>query len=441
MPRLFLLIAGSFGLAIVFATPPDGASDEIAQQFKIVRVASGNPFGADRALRLPDIVAWYGPFTDLAMLDTQHRFGKRELRAVLQAPLTCAPVTLAANDALAAYGPLSYLPQALAYRASCAAGTSFGAYLHAARIANLVVALALTAGGIALAGSAGWVLFAVALLPATMLQLASVSGDAMLFGLCFALIGLVLAIVGRRLAPGSGVALICAAGVAIACTKPGYAWLSGIALVTLPRYRDAGWNWRTLAAWFIALPVAVQAGVIVLSQGALPVAPGVDSAEQMRLLRTDVTHFLQQLAHVPAAWPLRTQWSVLDTLIGLPVWMDTRLSEGLSVALAGGLALAMLMSREPGLTGRMRTWLALLACLSVVLVALPLYLFATPTANEAIFGLQGRYFTPTLAILLSAGPLRLPRPVSVLLAPILVAIPCIALPQAVQLVRWRYFGS
>lgn len=447
---LFLVIAGGFGLALVFATPPNGSSDEISHEVKVVRVASGNLFGADRSTLLPDIKGWHGAFTDLAMLDGQRRFGKTELNATLNAPLACTPVTLVANDTVTSYGPLPYLLPALIYRASCLVGARYGSYLRAARIAGLSVALALICVGIASAGPGRWGLFGVAVLPDTVGQLVAISADAMLFGLCLALLGFVSGILSRRIEPTPGLALLLLSGVAIALTKPGYFWFPWVALVTLPVYWEAGWSWRRLALLFLGLPVIVQAGLIGLSQGSLPVVTGVHPDEQLHLLRVDPLHFLSQLTNLPAAAPIGTQWSVLDTLVGLPVWMDTRLPPWLSVALYGGLVLAMGMESNPRLSGRTRVFLAGLAGLSIVFIVLPLYVFATPTESRAIFGVQGRYFIPTLAVLVMAGCFAMPGRASTragtrtstrtLGAVLLLALPCVALAQTRMLVHWRYFG-
>lgn len=228
--------------------------------------------------------------------------------------------------------------------------------------------------------------------------------------------------------------------VAIVCGKPGYFWVPWIASVTVPLSSPVLWPRLRLGMLFILLPVIVQGGLIGLSYGSAPVAPGVNSGEQIGLLLSHPLHFVTQLANVPAMAPIGTQWSLFDTLIGLPVWMDTRLPIWLAAVLSGALLLSMGMERSEATDVRTRLLFAATACVSVVLVALPLYAFATPTQEAAISGLQGRYFVPTLVILLSAGCFRAPGWVRIM-GVVLAGLPCFALAYTLALIRWRYLGN
>ena len=89
------------------------------------------------------------------------------------------PGTVRIDSRVANYGPIGYLPQA----AGIAVGRLFGAppliCFYLARLANLLVAVTLLFFAIRLAPFGKQLFVLMALLPVTMMELASVSSDAL----------------------------------------------------------------------------------------------------------------------------------------------------------------------------------------------------------------------------------------------------------------------
>lgn len=438
LPRIYLAVALVSGAAFVVLTPPNAAPDEISHLTKATRVAHGNLFGAP-AMDMPNIPAWYGPFQDSRMLQAPpFAFRLSEVRQVAAAPLQCERAPRAVNDGVASYSPLLYLVPASTYLAACALEASFGSYLYITRALNLLLAITLTAWGIRAARDAGWALMAVALLPTVLYQMASVSADASLLALSFVFIGHAVALMRGEGSAGTARVVLVSAWL-LAFSKPGYVWLAWLGLLAYPQLRSLGWTKTGIAVAFGLVPVVLQVILLYLSIGATPPVAGIHPGENLNHLLTHPWHFFSALAAIFHANPFGTQWNLYESLVGKLGWLNVPLGSTAYVLYALLLAgsLAMLARRPLAPTQRIGTMS--LCLLSVCLVALPLYLFATGTGAESIFGLQGRYFIPSLLLgvvaLSFSGHLLL----RTLLAPVMIAGPCLLLAWAALCVHTVYF--
>lgn len=397
LPVIYVLLSLAFGCVFLFLTPPNGAPDEISHQVKVVRIARGNLFGVNSSLPVADAGAWYSGFDDKIMADSGHRFRAQDIADIVKRPLDCKPSTTKVNNGVASYSPVLYLPAIAVYATACSSGSSFGAYLYGARLLNLVLVTMLIGWAMTVAGSTRWIMFAVGLLPVTMYQVASISGDALLLGFAIAYVGLL----GRMISepPSSRRGLLFAftlLGVALCFSKPGYVWLAWVGpAVIMSRPRQSGCLWAVVTV--LVASFALQALLLWLGRGASPVAPGVDPAANLSATIRNPFHFLIMLAKVPFAYGFGTQWNIFESLLGKLGWLDAPLPSVVYLALAAGLVAAPLAAGA-SLRGGYVLYLSIVALASVILIALPLRLYATPLTAPAIFGLQGRYYIPTLAL-------------------------------------------
>src|SRR5690606_11377540 len=174
-----------------------------------------------------------------------------------------------------------------ALSASCAMGTSFGAFLVLSRVLNLLLAAALVAIGIRYAVVGKWSLVAVALLPMTLTQAASVSADSLTLGLSFCFIGLVSGVAGGSLSPSRAKYWLPLLALLLAFAKPGSAWILVAILFCRTAYRAADRSFAWAVVGVMLGPWLIHAAwVVVSSTGAKPLA-GVDPVGNLALLRND----------------------------------------------------------------------------------------------------------------------------------------------------------
>ncbi len=159
---------------------------------------------------------------------------------------------------------------------------------------------------------------------------------------------------------------------------------------------------RILAgATLVIATTAAHALLLWLSRGSSPVVPGVDPVANARAVLANPVAFLLATARVPFAFWFGEKWNVYESMIGKLGWLDAPLG-WVTYAI-----LTLMIAAAPFAAGRsvprhdMR-WLLGLAFASVLMIALPLRLFASTLDATVVFGLQGRYFIPTLALTLVA---------------------------------------
>lgn len=239
-------------------------------------------------------------------------------------------------------------------------------------------------------------------------QVASISGDAILFGLDLLFVGLLAkALQDVVITRGTLVALygLC---LALAFTKPSYVWIGWATLACVGRpWIDVSIGKVAFAAVVIVSPVLVHGFLIAEGFQAAPIAPGIDAAGNWRDTLDHPFKFALMLSRVVETYPIGTRWNLWQSTIGKLGWLDAPLPMILypvltiSISIAAGLA-------SLAVSWRVRLFLLTLAVISVGLVALPIRIYAMPGPSNVIFGLAGRYFIPSLSILMLALSFALP---------------------------------
>lgn len=405
-----------FGLAYIAVTPPGAVADEEAHFAKIVRISQGAPFGDSGAQLMPSPRAMYGPFLDY--LSNKDPFTREQLQSTLQKPLVCEATTTSISVAANGYFPHQYLLPAAAYMVGCATGQPFGWFLYAARFLNLLLATILVTAGVACAARGKLGLFLIALLPMSLFQMSSLSADSLVFSLGIAWLGVVSGIAGGALHPRRVAPALWALSLAIAFLKPGAAWLLVSVLFCKPAYDAAGESFITAVAKFLVLPWAIHLALVLWVSESARATAGVDAAANMHWLLGDPQGFLRILIRT---FQERGHW-LWETMVGVLGWLDVPLTRAsywaaCLMVLAAAFANGGTVLRRP----KYVVPLALLAIAgSLLLIALPLFIYWTPLGSQTIAGLQGRYFTMSAAFALVWLGLRSPRPVRALLAAFII---------------------
>ncbi len=411
---IFLALAGSFGLFFALATPPHDPPDEARHHarawlisggdLRVVGEAPGHAASVPRDITQLHPHAHHfsaeqlaGPLLQHARRTAPHEPAERwsQLRGSLSR-WDLQPVRL-----LTPYNPIVYAPYLPALWIARALELSASAGLLLARLAGLACWLAGISLALRVAPSQRFTLAAVALLPLSVFQGASLSADPLSQVAIFWFFAEWLRAAATPAADARGFARLAAAALALGLVKPGYAPLT-LACVFLPiaPLRRGVLAAAALAA--AALPTLWWAGVMTAAREPAVVA-GADSAAQLRFVLGHPFAFLAAVADTVAA--LYGAW--LEGMVGNIGHFDVEIPVAATVlglaavaasASLGGGSLAPLLR-----LGGLGAFLATSLCLFGMA-----YLGWTPVGAPRIPGLQGRYFLPLLPFALIALP-ALPR--------------------------------
>ena len=278
---------------------------------------------------------------------------------------------------------------------------------------NLLLVSCMVAWGVAAAGCARYIIFAIGLLPSVIYQVASVSGDAILFGLTLLFLGHLARAMQAEVIVGARLLALYVLCLALAFTKPSYVWIGWAMLACWDRpWRGVPVGRYACAAIVMISPLVVHGFLIVQGFQAAPIAPGIDAVGNWHETLEHPFKFLWMISHVIEAYPVGTRWNLWQSTIGKLGWLDAPLFMPLYPILTASLFLA---AGFPGsiVSWRVRIFLLALAFGSVCCVALPIRIYAMPGPADVILGLAGRYFIPTLAVLVLACcfylPMRTPQ--------------------------------
>lgn len=424
------------GGLILQALPPNGVPDEAAHLSKIAKIHGGVWLGDSRSAPVVDVAAMYGPLW--GGVERPEALDNVELQRQLEQPLACTRAERALPTSADQYAPHLYAASSLVLAASCEAGTTFGTFLDLARIFNLLIGACLVAWGIRSAVFGKWALLAVALLPMTLNQIASISADSLMLSLSLCFLGIVSGIAGGRFPMERARYVLPLLALLLAFGKPGAAWILVAVLFCYPACRSSRVRFAELATTSMLIPWAVHTAWTIWSAGNAHYGPGVDPDANRALLTT------QPL--VVARMALNTFFGdgmagLYQSMIGRLGWLDIPLSPW-AYKVAGAILLASLWTNPDGT--RIPAWtrlLALGAALgSLLLLALPLFLTWTHVGAPVIQGLQGRYFLPTLAFLLVFSAVRAGPVLRLLLLACVLCSPVLAL-DALPHIQMRYHGT
>ncbi|SKA27637.1 DUF2142 domain-containing protein [Novilysobacter spongiicola] len=435
LPAIYLAMALLLGIGYLLVTPPGAVPDELAHATKAVKVSHGVLMGSTGNREFPNLYHMYGEFNGFR--SPTKRFDLSQLFARTGQPALCEPTTSNLPSGADSYGPHLYAPAAIAYASSCATEAPFGAFLWSSRLGNLLIAALLTALGMWCSQRARWPLFVIALMPMSVYQMASLSADAIYFGLCFAWLGLTCGIAENRISSRRAAPALMALVVLLTFSKPGGAWLLCSILLLRPAFmRDYSRFWPALIAYLVVPAVAHAVWVLGAGEAAVPLA-GVDPSFNLTQVVEDPTHVARLFY---TAYSGTHGIGLLRTLIGQLGWLDVILPTWSYAIVLSCLAGSLLLDRSASHpTATRRAFAVAFALGSVILISIPLYLFWTPIDAIRIGGLQGRYFIPSLAFALpwlALPPSRNLQWVLILVIPPLITLPLL---QGLLAVAVRYY--
>jgi uncharacterized membrane protein len=339
----------------------------------------------------------------------------------------------------ATYFPLAYIPAALGLRAGLMFNISPFDCMIVARIAMLLVALALGVCALWVTTYGEAFILTILLLPMTLFLAASLNEDGILISLaCLAAAAFTVEV---RVQPKvRWVGLACLAVILL--SKPAYLPILGLAIVPIE------WQglWQRLQQFFLAaVPVFVWVAILILFVVIpfyrAPYHPGplYSGNPNAYFIETNSGENLHILAAHPLkffyiAWSTLTFWrtALIESSVGmlglLDVIFPVRFYDAWLIALSAAFLGTIASKRCRSPVAFMSWWSGSIVILCIILACLTVmvsfYLSWTDVGSGIIEGLQGRYILILLPLTILAAPEAL---AGFLIPDIVPAIPAIVL--------------
>jgi uncharacterized membrane protein len=394
----YFAIALVFGVLFAVVSPPYATPDEPAHWGRAVAVAQGHLIERSPGAQVPDFHSIYDGLNAAVVREGGSLTPRRTLD-VASRPLSCGLSPQGLHGA-SGYPPLPYILPAVVWSAACAVGGSFGAFLYAARIGNLILATLITVWAIRIIPFGKWLLFTLALLPMTLFQSASLSADSLTNAVVFLWLAYLAQLLtgGDKVSPRTQFFGVVVALSLVLC-KPGYPLLLlPAALVGRARFRTTS-EWLRFISMVVGAPIVLALVWTQAVSGLVPTRPGVDVAVNLAHLQTDPLDFVIALKRT-LHQHVGTYWLGLVGVLGL---MDVYLPRPAYVITTTLVAVSISLNHATRLpSGLVRATLLLVAGGSGALLAAALYVTYSVPESGDLEGLQGRYLLPLVAAALLA---------------------------------------
>jgi uncharacterized membrane protein len=404
---VYLVVALLWGLTLVVVMPPFGVPDEPAHFFRAWGMTEGQLFPPRDfqenlpvnvwALRAEFPVGNIGDPTPYGGYDTS------KIRSLLGESISSTRTRQV--TAIPSQNPVAYVPQALGVEIARITGFSPLGSFYLARLLNLLASIALVFFAIRAAPFGKLMLLLVALFPVTISEMASTSPDALMISGAFFFTGLALSLSERPKVKDRHMLALLAVAALLITVKPGYFPLVGLLFLLRP---GAFASARRYAAW-VGGTVVVVLAIAVLTAFLAPKAPaalgaavgpapaGADAVAQIKHVLAHPLSFVHVLSTTFSGNAIGYGY----WMAGLLGWLTINVSQVAVVALFALIVVFMGgFDDEPLVGARRRSVLLLTWGATMVSMCLALYAALSVVGGPAVAGIQGRYFTPMLPLLL-----------------------------------------
>jgi uncharacterized membrane protein len=414
---LYVCYALTIGLFLVLATPPFQTPDSVNHFFRAVQISEGHLL-SERAGNTSG-----GPMDEslVGFADVFHPMAGHQdvkMNAQLQAQSDGRPWggerRVVEFPGTAIYPAYAYLPQAITIAFARAAHVSVPSTYRLTCIVDLLVSIALTVAALRLARRTALWIFAVGLLPSTLMLYSSVSQEVLLLPVCF----LLIAALDRAFDDGRPIGyapLLWAALAAVACITARPPYLGFLLLGLCPALvwaagKGAYAGTRRIGLLVVAVIVSVAVVMVCSLSAWAPVPPPRSESGQVAFL----LHHPLEILRIALATLHQNARFYFESMIGVLGWLDTHMHRDyyrVAGVMAAALAVVTLLERSAVTrvyrrVDRAVVAIALLACFGMIFAAL--YVSWTPVGQRIVDGVQGRYFLPLLPLLALLLPQRSP---------------------------------
>jgi len=398
----FLVLAGFFGLLMVFVTPPALVGDEPNHFFRAYQISDGVIISIKHE-------GSSGGWLPRNVLDTNRRlvgdiemnhhikFDTNLIWELRQLPLDEQDKVFVPFHNTVVYAPVPYIPQIIGILVGKTFSASPIGVIYFARVVNLAFFLALSYLALMLTPVHKWTWCFLWLTPTTVFQAASASVDAFTFGICFLVIAYFLfhGLNGDETVGGKHVAVMFGLCLLAVLSKQAYILLPFLFLVIPARKFPSRMVYYTV---FLALIAVCFAAVAAWSAVVKPIFVQyrgdvvIDPDAQLSFILWNPFEFL-----AIAIWSyIKLSGYYFVTFFGQLTWLDLFVPRWLTIFLFA--ALLMISVFDKGAVGRIppRNKLVFAAIVSgtALIISVLLYLSWSPVGADRVAGIQGRYFIP-----------------------------------------------
>ena len=446
---IFLTLACSFGLAVLFANAPFQAPDESDHYTRVFQLSEGTLLGEKRG----NIAGGELPQPAIDVTNTEgipFHYEKKMTSALFARLLhpvfidwSGAPRSFSIFPHTVVYAPAGYLPQTVA--------VFFGRHLrigplglmYLARLAGFAASVALSFAALKVLPIYRWTTLVLLLCPMSLYLFGSIASDGVLIAGAALLMARLARLEVQKDRP-AGIweqVIMLALAALLALAKPVYLPFAGVVLfLVLPRLRSRRSKVLFCAATVICcvLPALiwfrVAAALYVPSDGDVPLDPFAQSRHIIEMPWA----FLALVAHT-----IRVQYlTTFHWMVGTLGWGDTPIPGWFYPVFGYGILGCLLLesggAREIG--WRLRTVMAMAAVVSVLLVYAALYAcWNPPGSSDPIVGVEGRYFLPLLPLVALSFPPILARSPRVLVVALAGSLSVLCAAICLWAVIFRYY--
>jgi uncharacterized membrane protein len=408
----FLLIGICFGLLFVFLIPPTQAADETTHFYRAYQLSEGH------VSSVPVDVHGYGDYLPAQILTVSEqlfgnipshynrKFNYHQLPPLLKKRIDFNDLVPVHIEGAAVYSPAGYMPQVAAIEVAKVVWPSVLVMYYLGRLANLVVWLTFMYIALRMWPGNKWALFALALIPMSLSQGATLSVDATINSLAFLIISGAFYL-SKRSSPldKKQIFLAFLAIIWVSLSKPVMFVLALLGFILTTRLLVSRKRYLLLTLGL------VFAGVIVTALWSMHVNkytaaedyyyyPKININESKQLIGI-IKHPIHYLYVLGNTYLTQAGNLMATTFIGRLGWWDVDMPLWL-VTSAYILITMAIVNREPrerGFSSRERLVSALVFVAGFLAVNTVLYLTITKVGANYIDGLQGRYliaFSPLL---------------------------------------------
>jgi uncharacterized membrane protein len=414
---VFLVLATFFGLIFIFKMSPLAGTDEFTHFPRVYQIQQGTFWEQ----RLPDheyggylpgnITSMINDFRDLSRNgnNQSYTYQKHELE-VKYSSIHQPGQRLLQTDftSTVTYPPWAYAPSVIGVRFARALALPLTWYVYLGRFCTLLVWVILSWWSIKLFPKCKWFVVAVALLPTSLTQAATIGADGLVNGLSWLIIALVLSTLAKsEVITKRRLLILLITSLWLCVIKDGY-WLIAAMPFILPINRFASclqaYIWRAVMALVLgttSLLFAIRTSHVANTTVLTPrLGEYINSHEQMHYV---VSHFPLFIGRVLIQPFTKNYDTVYQGIVGI---VTNRLIY-LSIPIMGLLFASLFMTLNntesvPALKEykqRLLVTAFIIILGTYILLALAFYLGNTAVGSPSVFGMGGRYFLPLLPIL------------------------------------------